>query len=85
MRPWYLFPPLSKTTVSIPASEALFAIKAPDLAGRVLAVLGLSHLAGVGRRERTARVVVDELGVDVHVGAVHREAGRSRPYRPPCA
>src|SRR5215210_4988826 len=29
---------------------------------------------GVGRRERTSRVVVDELGVDVYVGAVNGEA-----------
>src|SRR5215203_1881273 len=46
-----------------------------DLAGGVLAVLGRLDLAGVGRRERPCCVVVNELGVDVHVRAVHGEAG----------
>src|SRR4028118_733324 len=34
----------------------------PNLAGRVLAALGLPNLAGVGRRQRASRVVVDEVG-----------------------
>src|SRR5829696_1889783 len=68
-----------------PGLGGLFRDQGSDLAGGVLAVLGLPHLAGVGRGERLSRCVVDELGVYVHVGAVHGEAwpgGRTRHLAP---
>src|SRR5215212_8448841 len=68
-----------------PGLGGLFRDQGSDPAGGVLAALGLPHLAGVGRRERLSRCVVDELGVYVHVGAVHGEAwpgGRTRHLAP---
>src|SRR5215213_916732 len=56
-----------------PGLGGLFRDQGSYLAGGVLAVLGLPHLAGIGRRQRSSCVVVDELGVDVHVRAVYRE------------
>src|SRR4029453_5034963 len=48
-----------------PGLGGLFRDQGSYLAGRVLAVLGLPHPAGVGRREPLSRALAHPLGVDV--------------------
>ena len=56
-----------------------------DLAGRVLAVLGLSYLAGVGRGERTLPRRRRLAGRRCARWSGTPRGGALRPYRPPCA
>ena len=77
-RPWYLNPPQSRVTESIPAAFDTLADELADLrcrvgrGGRVGAreLLSIVELA----RDRVAGDVVDRLDVDVLVGPEHSEA-----------